>query len=185
MPTVGIIVGSLSSKSINRELAKAIAKRLPEDVESTFIEIADLPLYTPDADADYPAPARAFKQAIEAADGIIIVTPEYSRSIPGALKNALDWAARPWGTNSFNGKPVAIAGASGGPIGTAAAQQHLRAILGHLNTLTLGQPETFVRFSPEAFPGDGEIADPATEAVVSNFAKAAAAHISRFAAVTI
>lgn len=183
MPTVGVIVGSLNSNSINRELAKAIVKRMPEGAVARFIEIKDLPLYTPDADADYPAAARQFKQEIESADGIIIVTPEYSRSIPGALKNALDWAARPWGTNSFKGKPVAIAGASAGPIGTAAAQQHLRAILGHLDTLTLGQPETFVRFDRDAFPGDGEIADPATAGVVDAFVAAAVAHIERFSRV--
>jgi len=177
MTRIGIIAGSLSSTSINREVALAIAGLAPEGVEFTPLDYAGLPVYSPDFDADYPAAARRWKAEIEAVDGVVIVTPEYLRSIPGGLKNALEWASRPYGTNSFNGKPVAIAGASRGPIGTAAAQQGLRAILGHLNAPTMGQPEVFLRFNPEVFPGGGRIADTATEALLARFVESAVAHI--------
>jgi chromate reductase len=183
MPHVGIIVGSLHSKSINRELAHALIALAPEGSELEIIDISQLPMYSPDHDADYPAAAREFKQHVESVDGVIIVTPEYLRSIPGVLKNALEWASRPWGTNSFNGKPVAIAGASVGAIGTAAAQQGLRANLGHLNAPTLGQPEVFLRFSPEVFPGNGEVTDDAVSGLLQNFLTAAIDHIERYAPV--
>jgi chromate reductase len=179
---IGVIVGSRSSKSINRFVASHLQSVAPEGVELVEIDWSDLPFYSQDAEANFPASAYAFKQAIAEADGIIIVTPEYSRSLPGALKNALDWAARPWGQGSFDGKPVAIMGVSGGPIGTAAAQQHLRAILGHYNAPTLGQPETFLRFNPEDYVG-GEIVNEATHAILKHFVTSAAAHVERFAPV--
>lgn len=177
MPRIGYIVGSLSSASINRKVSKALVALAPEGVELVELNYANLPLYTPDFDADYPAEGRAWKQAIEDVDGVIIITPEYLRSLPGGLKNALDWASRPWGTNSFNGKPVAIAGASVGAIGTAAAQQHLRSILGHLNAPTLGQPEVFLRFEPTSFGPNGEVLDEGTKAVLEGFLSAAVAHV--------
>lgn len=174
---IGILVGSLSSTSINRTVANALKSLAGDDVEFVDLEIGDLPLYSPDYDADYPAPARVLKQNIESADGVIIVTPEYSRSLPGALKNALDWAARPWGTNSFSGKPVAILGASIGAVGTAAAQQHLRAILGHFNAITMGQPETFLHITPASFGANGEVADESLAGVLEGYLAAAKAHI--------
>ncbi|WP_336644542.1 NADPH-dependent FMN reductase [Microbacterium sp. USHLN186] len=146
--TIGYIVGSISSTSINRTLAEALVKLAPEGVEMREIAIKDLPFYSPDHDADYPAAAREFKQAIADVDGVLIVTPEYSRSIPGVLKNALDWASRPYGRNSFDHKPTAVIGASAGGVATAAAQQHLRAILGHFNATTMGQPEGFIQLTP-------------------------------------
>lgn len=183
MPRVGIIVGSLSSTSINREVARAMINLAPDGTELEIIDIAALPMYSPDYDANYPAAARTFKEHVESVDGVIIVTPEYLRSIPGVLKNALEWASRPWGTNSFNGKPVAIAGVSVGAIGTAAAQQGLRAILGHLNAPTMGQPELFLRFSKEAFPGNGVVEDDAVAGLLSNYLTAASAHIELHAPV--
>jgi chromate reductase len=174
---IGVIVGSLSSTSINRKVASHFQSIAPEGVEFFEIDWSALPLYRQDYDADYPAVAVEFKQAIRDADGIIIVTPEYSRSLPGSLKNALDWAARPWGQGAFNGKPVAIMGVSGGPIGTAAAQQHLRAILGHYNAPTLGQPETFLRYNAEDYAG-GEITNDATKTILSHFLNATAAHVA-------
>lgn len=179
MPRIGYIVGSLSSKSINRQVANALVGLAPADVELVELNYRNLPVYSPDTDGDYPAEAREWKQEIESVDGVIIITPEYLRSIPGALKNAIDWASRPWGTNSFNGKPVAIAGASVGPIGTAAAQQHLRAILGHLNAPTLGQPEVFLRFDQAAFGANGEVQNDATKAILEGFLLAAIAHVER------
>ena len=111
---VGYFVGSLSSKSINRELAKVLIRLAPDSLEFTEIPIGDLPLYSPDFDASYPPEAVALKDAVRAADAILSVTPAYNRSIPGALKNAIDWASRPWGQNA---------------IGTALAQQSLRGVL--------------------------------------------------------
>ncbi|MFT4230114.1 MAG: NADPH-dependent FMN reductase [Microbacterium sp.] len=170
--TIGYIVGSISSTSINRRLARALARVAPEGVELVEIPIKDLPFYSPDADADYPQVARDFKQAIADVDGVIIVTPEYSRSIPGVLKNALDWASRPYGQGSFNGKPTAIIGTSGGPIATAAAQQHLRSILGHFNAPTLGQPEGFIQSAPGLFGEDGEIGNEGTAAYLRGYLEA-------------
>ena len=120
---VGYFVGSLSSKSINRILSKALIRVAPHDLEFSEIPIGDLPLYSPDYDAAFPAEAVALKEAIAASDAILFVTPEYNRSIPGALKNAIDWASRPWGQNSFDHIPAAVIGASIGPIGTAVSQQ--------------------------------------------------------------
>ena len=183
MPRIGVIVGSLAANSINRTVAHTFPALAPEGTEIVFLDFSQLPLYSYDYDADYPAVARDWKASIEAVDGVIIVTPEYSRSIPGALKNALDWAARPWGTGSFNGKPVAIMGASIGPTGTAAAQQHLRAILGHYNAPTMGQPETYFQFRPAEFGENGEILSDNTRGILTNFVHAAAEHVARFAPV--
>ena len=126
---VGYFVGSLSSTSINRILSKALIRVAPQGLEFTEIPIGGLPLYSPDFDSDYPPEAVALKQAIASADAVLFVTPEYNRSIPGALKNAIDWASRPWGQNSFHHIPAAVIGASMGAIGTAVAQQSLRAQL--------------------------------------------------------
>ncbi len=179
MLRIGYIVGSLSSTSINRQVAQALTTIVPEGVELVELDYSALPQYSADHDADYPDEGKAWKKAIEDVDGVIIVTPEYLRSIPGALKNAIDWASRPWGSNSFDHKPVAIAGASVGSIGTAAAQQHLRSILGHLNAPTLGQPEVFLTFSPEDFGPDGHIVNDATRGILEAFLTAAQAHIER------
>ena len=154
---VGVIVGSLSSTSINRKLSLALARLAPEPLELIEIPFRGLPLYSPDYDADYPAVARAWKQAIESKDAILFVTPEYNRSIPGALKNAIDWATRPYGTNSFTRKPSAVIGTSPGAIGTAIAQQHLRSLLGFCNSPQMNSPEAYVQFKPGMIGDDGEV----------------------------
>lgn len=179
MTRIGIIVGSIASASINRRVAKNLPGLAPEGVEFDFLDFSELPLYSYDYDADYPAEGRAWKDALAKVDGFIIVTPEYSRSIPGALKNALDWASRPWGTNSFAGKPTAIMGVSIGATGTAIAQQHLRTILAHFNAPTLGQPETFFHYNPAAFGEDGTVQDEATANVLQGFVEAAVAHVKK------
>ncbi len=176
---IGIIIGSISSTSLNRKLAKALIRLAPEGIEITEIPIADLPFYSPDHDADYPAVARAYKDAIAEVDGVIIVTPEYSRSVPGVLKNALDWAARPYGQGSFQGKPTAVIGASGGPISTAAAQQHLRAILLHLNAVVLGQPEGYIQATPGLLTEDGEVTNESTAAFLTSYVEALGGLIAR------
>ena len=144
---IGYFVGSLSSTSINRTLSKALLKLAPDDLEFTEIPIRDLPLYSQDFDADFPPPARALKQAIEASDGILFVSPEYNRSIPGALKNAIDWGSRPWGSNSFAMRPTGIIGASPGGIGTAVMQSSMRSVLSFLDAPQLNAPEAYITFS--------------------------------------
>jgi len=141
---VGYFVGSLSSTSINRVLSRALIRLAPPDVQLTEVPIGDLPLYSPDFDQDYPPQARALKEAIAASDAVLFVTPEYNRSIPGALKNAIDWASRPWGQNSFDHVPAAVIGASPGQIGTAMAQQSLRAVLSFCNARQMTAPEVCV-----------------------------------------
>src|SRR3954467_10985438 len=166
---IGYLVGSLSSTSINRELSEALIRLAPEDLEFTEIPIRHLPLYSPDPDATYPPEATALKDAIHRSDAILFVTPEYNRSIPGALKNAIDWASRPWGQNAFDHIPAGVIGASIGQIGTAVAQQSLRAVLSFCNARQMTAPEAYIRFSTEVFPGNGEVADEATEAFLRDY----------------
>ena len=166
---VGYFVGSLSSTSINRILAKALIGVAPEDLEFSEISIRDLPLYSPDYDADFPPEARALKDAIAATDAVLFVTPEYNRSIPGALKNAIDWASRPWGENSFDHIPAAVIGASVGQIGTAVAQQSLRGVLSFCNARQMTAPEAYIQYSPEIFADDGRILDAGTEEFLRTF----------------
>src|SRR6187431_3387902 len=152
---VGYFVGSLSSTSINRLLAKALVRLAPKELVMTEIAIKDLPLYSADYDADFPPVARAFKQAIAEVDAVLFVSPEYNRSIPGGLKNAIDWASRPWGENSFDHIPAGVIGASIGQIGTALAQQSLRGVLSFCNARQMTAPEAYIQYSPEIFLGDG------------------------------
>lgn len=176
---IGYIVGSISSTSINRRLSRVLANLAPEGTELVEIAIKDLPFYSPDYDADIPQVARDFKQGIADVDGVIIITPEYSRSIPGVLKNALDWSARPYGEMSFYGKPVAVIGTSGSGIATAAAQQHLRAILGHFSSVTMGQPEGFIQDRPGLFTDDGQVTDENTAGFLVGYLEAFNGLISR------
>jgi chromate reductase len=176
---VGYFVGSLSSTSINRVLSRALIGLAPDDLEFSEIPIGDLPLYSPDYDTDYPATAHALKAAIANADAVLFVTPEYNRSIPGALKNALDWASRPWGQNSFDHIPAAVIGASAGQIGTALAQQSLRAVLSFCNARQMTAPEAYIRFSPEVFAEDGTVRDESTETFLRDYMGEFRDHIER------
>jgi chromate reductase, NAD(P)H dehydrogenase (quinone) len=126
---IAVIVGSNRRESINRKLAQALGGLVPAQLAFNFVQIDDLPLYNQDHENDPPASVVRFKAEIAAADGLLFVTPEHSRSIPAVLKNAIDWGARPWGHNSWTDKVAAITGTSPGAIGTAVAQQHLRQIL--------------------------------------------------------
>lgn len=167
--TVGYFVGSLSSTSINRVLSRALLRVAPDDLDFVEIPIGDLPLYSPDFDADYPPPARALKEAIAGVDALLFVTPEYNRSIPGALKNAIDWASRPWGQNSFDHIPAAVIGASIGSIGTAVGQQSLRAVLSFCNARQMTAPEAYIQFKPGLFDDDGTTNDPSTQEFLATF----------------
>jgi chromate reductase, NAD(P)H dehydrogenase (quinone) len=176
---VGYFVGSLSSTSINRELSKALIRLAPEDLEFTEIPIANLPLYSPDHDANYPPEAIAVKDAIHQSDAILFVSPEYNRSIPGALKNAIDWASRPWGQNAFDHIPAAVIGASIGHIGTAVGQQSLRAVLSFCNARQMTAPEAYIHFTPEVFPGDGEVANESTRDFLKRYMAEFRDHVVR------
>jgi chromate reductase, NAD(P)H dehydrogenase (quinone) len=166
---VGFFVGSLSSTSINRKLAKALIHLAPEELEFKEIPIRDLPLYSSDYDSSFPPEARALKDAISVSHAILFVTPEYNRSIPGGLKNAIDWGSRPWGTNSFARKPTAVIGTSPGSIGTAVAQQSLRSVLSFLNAPQMNSPEAYITFTPDLITDDGEVTNASTEQFLRKF----------------
>jgi chromate reductase len=174
---VGYIVGSLSQKSINRTLSKALIRLAPSELEFVEIPIKDLPVYNHDYDADYPPEGRALKEALAAVDAILFVTPEYNRSIPGALKNAIDWASRPWGDNSFIHKPSAVIGTSPGKLGTAVAQQSLRSVLGYLNSPQMNAPEAYIQYQPDVFTEDGEVLDESTARFLRDFMEEFGAHV--------
>ncbi|WP_114953037.1 NADPH-dependent FMN reductase [Sphingosinicella terrae] len=166
---VGYLIGSLATRSINRTLSKALIRLAPQALAFTEIPFRDLPLYSWDYDEDYPEVARAFKAAIKSSDAILFITPEYNRSIPGALKNAIDWASRPYGTNAFARKPTAVIGASPGAIGTAVAQQSLRSVLGFLNAPQMNAPEAYIQFKPGLITEEGEVTNASTEEFLRHF----------------
>jgi len=180
---VGYLIGSLAKGSINRKLAKALIRLAPESLQFTEIPFGDLPLYSWDYDEDYPPVAQAFKAAIRASDAILFVTPEYNRSIPGALKNAIDWASRPYGTNAFARKPSAVIGASIGAIGTAVAQQSLRSVLSFCNAPQMNAPEAYIQFTPGLITDDGEVTVASTEAFLRDYMEAFHAFIAHVLAV--
>ncbi len=154
---IAVIVGSLRQDSINRKLATAIAKLAPPEFSFTQVEIGDLPQYNQDDDANQAASVKRLKKEIAAARGVLFVTPEYNRSIPGVLKNALDHGSRPSGKSVWGGKPAGVLGASVGSTGTAMAQQHLRNVLANLDMPTLGQPEAFIHAKDGLFDESGNI----------------------------
>jgi len=176
---VGYFVGSLATASINRLLSKALIRLAPKELEFSEISFKDLPLYSHDYDADYPPVARAFKDALAASEAILFVTPEYNRSIPGALKNAIDWASRPYGKNSFTRKPSAVIGTSPGSIGTALAQQQLRGVLSFCNSPQMSAPEAYIQFKPGLITADGEVTDELTADFLGNYMAEFHAFISR------
>jgi chromate reductase len=157
---IAVVVGSNRRDSINRKLAYALIKLAPASLACEIARIDDLPLFNQDQDQDPVEAVVRLKRQIAASAGVLFVTPEHNRSIPAVLKNALDWAGRPYGQNSWAGKPTALIGASIGTIGTAVAQQHLRSVLAYLDMPTLGQPEGYVHFT------DGLIDEMGTISVV-------------------
>lgn len=180
---IGYFVGSLASGSINRTLSKALIGLAPPELEFTEIPIGDLPLYSSDFDSDYPPAGQALKQAIAAADGILFVSPEYNRSIPGALKNAIDWASRPWGTNSFARKPTGIIGASPGGIGTAVMQSSMRSVLSFLDAPQLNSPEAYISFNAADYGDDGEVKNEGTGEFLKHYMDEYGAFVARVLAV--
>ncbi|NLG62960.1 MAG: NAD(P)H-dependent oxidoreductase [Candidatus Cloacimonetes bacterium] len=176
---VGYLVGSLAKASINRKLARALVRLAPDNLEMNEISYADLPLYSYDYDPDYPPVAREFKAQITSSDAILFVTPEYNRSIPGALKNAIDWASRPYGQNAFTRKPSAVIGASIGAIGTAVGQQHLRSILSFCNSPQMNAPEAYIHFTPGLIDEHGNVSVQSTEKFLRDYIAAFEQFIER------
>ncbi|MET0736544.1 MAG: NADPH-dependent FMN reductase [Microbacterium sp.] len=169
---VALIVGSVSEPSLNRRLADALTLLAPDaGLTLTDVPIGGLPFFGAhmQSEEDYPQVGRAFKKAIDGAQGLLIVTPEYNRSIPGVLKNAIDWASRPEGANSFRGRPTAVIGMSEGAVSTAVAQNHLKAILTSQGALVLGEPEAYIQYTPGLFYDDGTVTDESTEAFLRDF----------------
>src|SRR6187431_2372830 len=166
---VGYLVGSLAKASINRLLATALVRLAPAELEMSEISFKDLPLYSYDYDANFPAVATKFKNAIASVDAVLFVTPEYNRSIPGGLKNAIDWASRPYRKNSFTRKPSAVIGTSPGAIGTAIAQQQLRSVLSFCNSPQMNAPEAYIQFKPGLITEDGQVTDDSTAEFLRNF----------------
>ncbi len=154
---IAVVVGSLRRDSFNRQLASALVRLAPADFTFKQLSIGDLPHYNQDDDAAPAETVKRFKADIAASQGLLFVTPEYNRSIPGVLKNALDHASRPYGQSVWKGKPAGVIGASPGAIGTALAQQHLRNVLAYLDVPTLGQPEAFIQAKEGLFDEAGNI----------------------------
>lgn len=181
MPTfsVGYFVGSLAKASINRKLATALTRLAPQSLELREISIRDLPLYSYDYDKEYPPAGKALKDSLAEVDAVLFVTPEYNRSIPGALKNAIDWASRPWGTNSFARKPSAIIGTSPGKIGTAVAQAHLRSIMAFCNSPLMNAIEAYIEFTPGLITDDGEVTVDSTREFLANYMNEFYGYITR------
>jgi chromate reductase len=156
---IAVVVGSLRRDSFNRKLAHALTRLAPPEFSFKLVEIGDLPLYNQDDDGSPAESVKRLKSEISAAQGLLFFTPEYNRSIPGVLKNALDHASRPYGQSVWKGKPAGVIGVSVGAIGTALAQQHLRNILAYLDVPTLGQPEAFIQAKDGLFDADGNIGE--------------------------
>ena len=165
---VAVIVGSLRKASINRQLAQAIAKMGGDQTQFSLVEIGALPLYNEEADGHEVEAVKQFRIAVGIADAVLFVTPEYNRSMTGALKNALDQGSRPYGQSVWSGKPAAVIGISPGALGTALSQQHLRSVLSHLNMPTLAQPEMFLQMRDDFFAPDGSIG-PRSQAYIQKF----------------
>ncbi len=178
---LGIIVGSNRRESINRKLAQALAKLGGDKFDSKIIQIDDMPIYNQDNENPVPATVARFKSEVESSDAVLFVTPEHSRSIPAVLKNAIDWGARPWGKNSWAGKPAAITGTSGGAISTALAQAHLRAVLNSGVAIHVMGGDTYIQFKPDLIDGQNNVTDETVRKFLQAFVDQFADFAGRFA----
>src|SRR5271163_1098936 len=179
-PHIAVIVGSNRRESINRKLAQALVKLGAGKFEAKFVRIDDLPMYNQDNEGNLPAEVVRFKDEISRTDGVLFVTPEHDRSIPAVLKNAIDWGARPWGKNSWAGKPALITGTSPGALGSALAQQHLRSMTVSLGMILLGG-EAYVTFKPNLIDDQGNISDESTKKFLQDFVDRFAHLVGRLA----
>lgn len=179
MRNVAVIVGSLRKDSINKKLARALEKVGCDIFHFTLVDISAVPPYNADLETDMPAPVQAFKDAVAAADAVLFITPEYNRSIPGVLKNVLDWGSRPYGANVWAGKPAAMGGSTAGNVGTAVAQSQLRSVLGFLGMAVTVQPELYFTDTPGLVQEDGTVTQQRTIDFFRNFLSSFAAWIER------
>ena len=175
---IGVVIGSLRKDSFNRKLALALAALAPEGFTFEHLRIDDLPLYNQDDDGNQAAAVKRLKSEIAACQGLLFITPEYNRSMPGVLKNAIDQASRPYGQSAWAGKPAGVIGISVGAIGTALAQQHLRNVLAYLDVPTLGQPEIFIQHKDGLFDDAGNIGE-ASRKFMQGWMDAYATHVKR------
>jgi len=159
MHTIAVFVGSLRKESFNKKLATALAELGNGKLSLNIVHLDDVPMYNQDLEDNLPASVARIKKAVEEADGVLFVTPEYNRSIPPVLKNAMDWCSRPVGKNSWAGKPAALAGTSPGAVGTAAVQSHLRSVMAMLGMCVMGQPEVYIVWNPDYFDEDNRVVD--------------------------
>lgn len=190
MARVGVIVGSLRKGAYTRQMAGALQELAPEALQLFDIEIGDLPLYNEDLETetsmrepsglDTPAQWTRFRQQVQGADGIVFVTPEYNRSIPGALKNALDVGSRPWGKSAWDGKPAAVVGQSPGALGGMAAVHHLRQVMLAVNLAAMPHPEAYIPSVAGLFDQQGRLRDPRAREFISGFLQAFQAWLARF-----
>jgi len=179
--TVAAFAGSLRARSYNRALLRAAVESVPADMTIEILDISGIPLYDADVeDAGFPEPVTAFKQAIGAADGLLIATPEYNHGMAGITKNAIDWASRPPRGSPLNGKPVGIMGASPGMTGTARGQSQLRQAFVFTNSYCMPQPEILVARAREKFDADGRLTDETTKELLAKYLAAFAAWIEIF-----
>ncbi|MET0657057.1 MAG: NADPH-dependent FMN reductase [Steroidobacteraceae bacterium] len=179
MYSIAVLVGSLRRDSINKKLAHALVKLGAGKLEFRFVEIGDLPLYNEDLWADPPPSIARFKQAVEAADGVLLVSPEYNRGIPGVLKNAIDWGSRPYGKSSWTGKPVGLAGTSMGAIGTAVAQASLRHTMIILDTAVMGLPEVYLTYKEGLIDAEYNVTDESTRKRLTKYVERFAAWVEK------
>jgi chromate reductase len=180
LPRIAVIVGSSRRDSINRKLAQALVRLGAGKFDATFARIDDLPMYNQDNEGNLPPEVVRFKNDIARADGVLVVTPEHDRSIPAVLKNAIDWGARPWGKNSWPGKPAFITGTSPGAIGSALAQQHLRSVMTGLGMILLGG-QAYVTFKLDLIDEHGNIGDDSTKKFLADFVDRFADLVTRLA----
>ena len=171
MYSLAVIVGSLRRESMNKQLADNLV-RLGQDLfKAEFVNLADVPMLNQDLEADLPASVLRLKQAIKDSDAVLLVTPEYNRSVPPLMKNAIDWGSRPYGQNSWTGKPTAIAGLAPGNVGTAAAQAHLRSVITILGVKLMSQPEIYLTNTEGFFDASGRVASTDTAEFLAGFMK--------------
>jgi chromate reductase len=179
-PQIAAIVGSNRRDSLNRKLARALIGLGAGRFDAVILRIDDLPLYNQDHETPLPAAVTRFKNALSAADGVLMVTPEHNRSIPAVLKNAIDWGTRPYGKNAWADKPAFITGTAPGAIGTALVQQHLRSVMAGLGMIVLGG-EAYITFKPDLIDDQGRIDDEATRKFLQDFVSRFAALVARHA----
>ena len=179
---VAVLVGSLSKASLNRKMAHALIAVAPASLVLSIVEIGELPLYTPDFENDPPTAVRTFRDQIRAADALLFVTPEYNRSVPGVLKNAIDVGSRPYGKSVWTKKPAAVVSVSPGAIGGFGANQHLRQSFVFLDVPAMPAPEAYIGGAGTMFDDQGALTNESTRAFITKFMQAFAEWVHRFAA---